>query len=165
MEKTIAGISTEELFASGHRACAGCGVALAARHALKAAGKNTIVVNATSCLEVFSTPYPETSWKVPWIHGAFENAAAIASGIDRALKTLGKRKETNLLVFGGDGGTFDIGFQALSGAAERGQNFCYVCFDNEAYKHRHTALRGNTKICLNNNKPGRKINTRKNRVQ
>ena len=133
MEEKIAGITTQELFASGHRACAGCGVALAARHALKAAGKNTIVVNATSCLEVFSTPYPETSWKVPWIHGAFENAAAIASGIDRALKTLGKRKDTNLLVFGGDGGTFDIGFQALSGAAERGQNFCYVCFDNAAY--------------------------------
>ncbi len=133
MEKTIAGISTEEFFASGHRACAGCGVALAARHALKAAGKNTIVVTATSCLEVFSTPYPETSWKVPWIHGAFENAAAIASGIDRALKTLGKRKDTNLLVFGGDGGTFDIGLQALSGATERGDNFCYVCFDNGAY--------------------------------
>lgn len=133
MEKTIAGISTEEFFASGHRACAGCGVALAARHALKAAGKHTIVVTATSCLEVFSTPYPETSWKVPWIHGAFENAAAIASGIDRALKTVGKRKEINLLVFGGDGGTFDIGLQALSGATERGDNFCYVCFDNAAY--------------------------------
>ena len=133
MDDKIAGITTEEYFASGHRACAGCGSALMARLALKAAGKNTIVVNATGCLEVFSTPYPETAWKVPWIHGAFENAAAIASGIDRALKSMGKRKDINVLAFGGDGGTFDIGFQALSGAAERGDNFCYICYDNGAY--------------------------------
>ncbi|MDD5086894.1 MAG: pyruvate synthase subunit PorB [Candidatus Nanoarchaeia archaeon] len=133
MNDKIAGITTEEHFASGHRACAGCGAALMARLALKAAGKNTIVVNATGCLEVFSTPYPETAWKIPWIHGAFENAAAIASGVNRALKSLGKRKDVNVLVFGGDGGTFDIGFQALSGAAERGENFCYICYDNGAY--------------------------------
>lgn len=128
----ILGLSEEELLEFGHNACAGCGEALAARFVLKAAGKNTIVVNATGCLEVFSTPYPQTAWKIPWIHGAFENAAAIASGVERALKKLGKQK-VNVLAFGGDGGTFDIGFQALSGMAERGHNVCYVCYDNEAY--------------------------------
>ncbi len=133
MEEKICEIDSEEYFAPGHRACAGCGAAIAVRHALKAAGKEVIVVNATGCLEVFSTPYPETAWRVPWIHGAFENAAAIASGIDRALKHMGKRDKINVLVFGGDGGTFDIGFQALSGATERGDNFCYVCYDNNAY--------------------------------
>ncbi|MBW3000184.1 pyruvate synthase subunit beta [Candidatus Woesearchaeota archaeon] len=129
----IANLPLDEYLASGHSGCAGCGQALAARIALKAGGKNTIVVNATGCLEVFSTPYPLTAWRIPWIHGAFENAAAIASGVDRALKKLKKRDKINLLVFAGDGGTFDIGFQALSGATERGHNFCYVCFDNGAY--------------------------------
>ena len=126
-------IPKDELFAKGHRACAGCGAAIMVRLALKAAGKNTIVVCATGCLEVFSTPYPQTSWKVPFIHVAFENAAAVASGIDKALEKLGKREKTNILVFGGDGGTFDIGLQALSGAAERGDNICYICYDNAAY--------------------------------
>jgi pyruvate ferredoxin oxidoreductase beta subunit len=130
-KKEINKIPTEELFAQGHRACAGCGPAIVARMILKAAGKNTIVVNATGCLEVASTPYPQSAWKIPWIHGAFENASAIASGVDAALKKLNKK--TNLIVIGGDGGTFDIGFQALSGAAERGHNFCYICYDNGAY--------------------------------
>ncbi|MCP3684908.1 MAG: pyruvate synthase subunit beta [bacterium] len=130
---TILGIPEHELFASGHRACAGCGSALAIRHALKAAGKNTIVVQATGCMEVVSTPFPETSWMVPYIHVAFENAAAVASGVDTALKKQGKRETTNVLVFGGDGGTFDIGIQAISGAMERGQRFCYVCNDNGGY--------------------------------
>jgi len=129
----INNISTEELFAPGHRACAGCGQSLAVRFVMKAAGKNTIVSNATGCLEVFSTPYPETSWRVPWIHGAFETAASVASGIDKALIKLKKRKKINLLALAGDGGTFDIGLQALSGAAERGHTFAYVCFDNGAY--------------------------------
>ncbi|MBD3313188.1 pyruvate synthase subunit beta [Candidatus Woesearchaeota archaeon] len=129
----INNIPTDELFASGHRACAGCGQALAVRLVMKAAGKNTIVANATGCLEVFSTPYPETSWRVPWIHGAFETAASVASGVDKALVKQKKRKKVNLLAFGGDGGTFDIGFQALSGAAERGHKLTYVCFDNGAY--------------------------------
>lgn len=128
---TIAGLPEEELFAQGHRACAGCGQAIAVRLVMKAAGKNTIVANATGCLEVFSTPYPESAWRVPWIHVAFENAAAVASGIAASLKYKGEKH--NLLVFGGDGGTFDIGLQALSGAAERGHNFCYVCYDNGAY--------------------------------
>ncbi len=131
--KEINNIPTEELFASGHRACAGCAAALAVRYALKAAGKNTIVVQATGCAEVFSTPYPQTSWRVPWIHGAFENAASIASGVHRALKMQGKRKKTNILVIGGDGGTFDIGFQFISGAFERGERFTYICYDNGAY--------------------------------
>ncbi len=122
----------EEYFARGHRACAGCGSALAIRHVLKAAGKNTIIAQATGCMEVVSTPYPETAWKLPWIHVLFENAAAAASGIEVALKKLNK-KDINVLAIGGDGGTFDIGLQALSGAIERGHKFCYVCIDNEAY--------------------------------
>ncbi len=121
-----------ELFASGHRACAGCGSALAMRHAMKAAGKNTIVVQATGCMEVVSTPYPETSWEVPYIHAAFENAAAVASGIRRALKVL-NRDDVNVVASAGDGGTFDIGFQALSGAAERREKICYICNENGAY--------------------------------
>ena len=128
---TTAGLPDEELFAQGHRACAGCGSAIAMRHILKAAGKNTIVVSATGCMEVVSSPYPETSWKVPWIHVAFENAAAVACGIAEALKA--QKKDTNVLAIAGDGGTFDIGFQALSGAIEREHNFCFVCYDNAAY--------------------------------
>ncbi len=129
----INNIPTEEHFASGHRACAGCGQSLAVRMVMKAAGKNTIVTNATGCLEVFSTPYPETSWRVPWIHGAFETAASVASGVDSALRKQKKRSKVNILALAGDGGTFDIGLQALSGAAERGHKFTYVCFENGAY--------------------------------
>jgi len=129
----IMGLEEEEYFAQGHRACAGCGAAIILRHALKAAGPKTIVVSATGCMEVVSSPYPETAWRVPWIHVAFENAAAVASGIDAALRRIGKRDEVNILVIGGDGGTFDIGLQALSGAAERGHKFTYLCYDNEAY--------------------------------
>lgn len=131
----ILGIPEEEYFEKGHRGCAGCGPAIAMRHALKAAGKNTIVVMATGCMEVVSTPYPETAWKVPWIHGAFENSAAIASGIDKALVRLGTREKLNVLVIAGDGGTFDIGFQALSGMLERGHRVCYICYDNGAYSN------------------------------
>jgi pyruvate ferredoxin oxidoreductase beta subunit len=124
-------IPTVELFAQGHRACSGCGGALAMRLALKASGKNVVVSHATGCMEVISSPFPETAWKVPWIHVAFENAAATASGIDFALKKLGS--DAKVMCFGGDGGTFDIGFQALSGAAERGHDICYICYDNGAY--------------------------------
>lgn len=127
----INNLPKEELFAPGHRACAGCGASLAARIMLKATGKDVIVVNATGCLEVVSTPYPETAWRVPWIHAAFENNSAVASGIKEALKML--KKKTNVLCVGGDGATFDIGFQALSGALERGHDFCYCLYDNEAY--------------------------------
>lgn len=133
MSEKITGIAKEELFASGHRACTGCGEALILRHVMKAAGRNAIAVMATGCMEVVSTPYPETAWETPWIHGAFENNSAIASGIHRALKVKGNRDKINIVVFGGDGASFDIGFGALSGAIERGDKFTYICTDNEAY--------------------------------
>ncbi len=129
----VKGLPYEEYFASGHRACAGCGEALVIRHVVKAAGPNSIAVMSTGCMEVVSTPYPETAWEIPWIHSAFENNAAVASGIDAALKMQGKRKGINLLVFGGDGASFDIGFGALSGALERGHKFTYIATDNGAY--------------------------------
>lgn len=131
--KEVKGLNFEELFASGHRACAGCGEALVLRHVLKAAGKKTFVVMATGCMEVVSTPYPQTAWRLPWVHGAFENVPAIASGIHSALRAIGKREGVNVLAIGGDGASFDIGFGALSGAIERGDKFTYIATDNEAY--------------------------------
>jgi len=128
---TINQLPKLELFAQGHRACSGCGPAITMRMALKAAGPNTIVCHATGCMEVVSTPYPQTSWRLPWIHVAFENAAAVASGIVASLKKQGK--DTNVLVIAGDGGTFDIGIQALSGAVERDTDFTYICYVNDAY--------------------------------
>lgn len=129
----IAGLPEEEYLASGHTACAGCAAPLVVRTVLKTTGKDTIVCNATGCLEVFTTPHPRSAWKVPWIHSAFENAAAVASGVDAALKMNKKRDKTHIVVFGGDGSTFDIGFGAISGAFERGEKIIYVCYDNEAY--------------------------------
>ncbi len=126
-------MASDDLLSPGHRGCAGCGMASAVRMVLQAAGPNTIVANATGCLEVMTTAYPESAWKIPWIHAAFENAAAVASGIDVALKKLGRRDGVNILAFGGDGGTYDIGFQALSGMLERRNNVTYIVFDNEAY--------------------------------
>jgi pyruvate ferredoxin oxidoreductase beta subunit len=120
------------LFASGHTACAGCGQAIAARLVVETAGPNTIIANATGCLEVFSTKYPESSWGVPWIHSLFENAGAVASGIERALKYKG-REDIQVIAQAGDGGTADIGLQALSGMWERGHNILSICYDNEAY--------------------------------
>ncbi|MCM8799628.1 MAG: thiamine pyrophosphate-dependent enzyme [Candidatus Omnitrophica bacterium] len=121
------------LFAPGHTACAGCGQAIAARLVIETAGSNTIVANNTGCLEVFSSRYPESSWGVPWIHSLFENAAAVASGIELALKYLGKKENINIIAQAGDGGTADIGFQALSGMFERGHDCLAICYDNEAY--------------------------------
>lgn len=123
-----------EGFASGHTACAGCGAAIAMRHIMKVAGKNTIVTIATGCMEVVSTAYPTTSWKVPCIHSAFENTAATASGIEDSLKKQGK-KNVNVVAIAGDGGTFDIGLQALSGMLERGHRVLFICYDNEAYQN------------------------------
>ncbi|MFC1897705.1 pyruvate synthase subunit PorB [Chloroflexota bacterium] len=128
----------EEMFAPGHRACIGCGEALAVRLAFKALGQNTIVVNATGCIEIIASQLPYTSWRIPWIHTLFENTAAVASGIEAGIKALIKKgrrtdKDTKVVAIAGDGGTSDIGFQALSGALERGHNFLYICFDNEAY--------------------------------
>jgi len=124
---------SKTLFNSGHTACAGCGQSMAARLVIDAAGPNTIVVNNTGCLEVFSTKYPESSWGIPWIHSLFENAAAVASGVESAIKYLGKADSINIIAQGGDGSTADIGLQALSGMLERGHNILYVCYDNEAY--------------------------------
>lgn len=141
-------VEKPELFTSGHRACAGCGPAIALRQVMKAARGPTIVTNATGCMEVVSTIYPYTAWKVPWIHTAFENAAANASGIEAALKVM-KRKgrlseDVDVVAFAGDGGTFDIGIQALSGAAERGHDFLYVLYDNEAYMNTGIQRSGGT---------------------
>ena len=131
-------VDREELFLPGHRACIGCGEALALRLACKALGKNTIVVNATGCIEIISSQLPYTSWRIPWIHTLFENTAAVASGIESGIKAQIKKggrtdKDTQVVAMAGDGGTSDIGLQALSGALERGHNFLYLCFDNEAY--------------------------------
>ncbi len=122
----------DELLARGHRACAGCGVAIAIRQILKAVGKNCIVVNATGCSEIFTTPYPESAWKVPYVHCVFENAASIASGVKKALEVEG-REEVHVVCIAGDGATYDIGFGALSGMFERGDDVLYICYDNEAY--------------------------------
>ena len=122
---------TCELVDCGHRACGGCGPAFAARMILKGSGPNSIVCASTGCMEVFSTPYPQTAWKVPWIHSLFENAAAVASGVESALRKQGR--DEHVLCICGDGATFDIGIQCISGAFERGHNITYVCYDNEAY--------------------------------
>jgi pyruvate ferredoxin oxidoreductase beta subunit len=120
----------------GHRACQGCGEALGARYALDAAlracGGDMIAANATGCLEVFSTPYPESSWQLPWVHSLFGNAPAVATGIAAALKAKG-RTSTRVVGQGGDGGTVDIGFACLSGMFERNDDVLYICYDNEGY--------------------------------
>lgn len=123
----------ESLLAPGHKACAGCGEALAARLIMDTAGPDTIVTAATGCLEVFSTLYPQSAWKMPWIHSLFENSAAVAAGIEVALKALGREKEAKVIAQGGDGATADIGVGCLSGMLERGHDILYVCYDNEAY--------------------------------
>jgi pyruvate ferredoxin oxidoreductase beta subunit len=121
---------------SGHRACQGCGEALGARYAIdaamRAANNQLICVNATGCLEVFSTPYPETSWQIPWIHSLFGNAAAVASGVAAAMRRKGQN-DVRVVAQGGDGGTTDIGFGCLSGMFERNDDVLYICYDNEAY--------------------------------
>ncbi|HBI33739.1 MAG TPA: pyruvate ferredoxin oxidoreductase [Candidatus Moranbacteria bacterium] len=122
---------------SGHATCQGCGIPAIVRHVLGATDEPVIVANATGCLEVTTTIYPYTAWKVPYVHSVFGNAAATAAGIDAAQKALMKsgkiKKKAKVVVFGGDGGTYDIGLQALSGALERGHDFLYVCYDNEGY--------------------------------
>jgi pyruvate ferredoxin oxidoreductase beta subunit len=131
-------------FLPGHRACAGCGQASAVRIIMEAAAPNVIVANATGCLEVFSTPYPETAWGVPWIHSLFENHPAVASGIEAALKKQGKLDQIRVMAFGGDGATLDIGFGALSGMFERNHDVLYVCMDNEAYMNTGVQRSGST---------------------
>jgi pyruvate ferredoxin oxidoreductase beta subunit len=120
----------------GHRACQGCGEALGAPYvvdtAMRATGNQLIAVNATGCLEVFSTPYPETSWQLPWLHSLFGNAPSVATGVAAALRAKG-RPDVRVLAQGGDGGTVDIGFGTLSGMFERNDDVLFVCYDNEAY--------------------------------
>jgi len=123
---------TENLFTQGHTACAGCGMAIVVRHILDVMGKDTIVVNATGCLEIVSSAYPRSAWEVPYIHCLFENAASVASGVVHCLRAKGN-DHTKVLVIGGDGASYDIGFGILSGALERNEDILYICYDNEAY--------------------------------
>ncbi len=128
---------TEERLVEGHRLCAGCAEPIIARQVLMATDKPVVVANATGCFEVSTTIYPFSSWNVPWIHTAFENAPATMSGVEAAYNSLKRQgkldQEIKFIAFGGDGATYDIGFQSLSGAIERGHDFLYVCFNNEAY--------------------------------
>jgi len=138
-----------DLFLSGHRACSGCGPATVLRLIMKATRGPTIVTEATGCMEVVSSIYPYTSWAVPWLHTAFENAAANASGIDAALKAMRKKgkvkqEHIDIIAIAGDGGTYDIGLQALSGAVERGHDFLFVLYDNEAYMNTGIQRSGGT---------------------
>src|SRR4030042_2083607 len=131
-------VKKEENFAPGHRACIGCREALAIRQTFKALDNNVIVANATGCMEIVASQLPFTSWQVPWIHTLFENTAAVASGIEAAYKAMRRKgaklpENTKIIAIAGDGGTTDIGLQALSGAMERGHDFTYICYDNEAY--------------------------------
>ena len=125
--------------AGGHALCQGCGVPLVVRTVLNTFTQPVVVVNATGCLEVATTRFPATAWNVPWLHVAFENAAAVASGVESAQRALRRRhalptdEDVAVVVFAGDGGTYDIGLQALSGALERGHRLLFVCYDNEAY--------------------------------
>lgn len=116
---------------SGHRACSGCGEAMAARMVTDLIGPDAIYINATGCLQVFSSHNQQSAWQAPWIHSVFANAAAVASGVEAALRIRGRK--TPVVVQAGDGGTFDIGLQCLSGMIERGHDVLFVCYDNEAY--------------------------------
>ncbi len=129
-----------DLLTGGHRACAGCTGANIIRQVLLAAGPDTVLGCATGCMEVVTTIFPYTAWKIPFIHSAFENSAATVSGVETAFRALKKRGDLpvardkmNFIAMGGDGGTYDIGLQSLSGAMERGHKMLYVCYDNEAY--------------------------------
>ncbi len=132
---------------AGHRACQGCGEALGARYvidaAMRASGNQLVAVNATGCLEVFSSPYPESAWQIPWLHSLFGNAPAVASGVAAALKAQGNTT-IKVIAQGGDGATVDIGFGCLSGMFERNDNVLYICYDNEAYMNTGVQRSGST---------------------
>jgi pyruvate ferredoxin oxidoreductase beta subunit len=128
----------EERFTHGHRMCAGCGAPIVVKQVLMATDYPIVASNATGCLEVSTCISEYTAWKIPWIHSAFENAAATISGVEAMYRSLVKQgrmqeREVKFIAFGGDGGTYDIGFQSLSGAMERGHDMLYVCYDNGAY--------------------------------
>ncbi len=139
--------------ASGHSTCAGCGIPAIVRTVLAATDDPVVVINATGCLEVTTTLYPYSAWKVPYIHSAFENAAATAAGVEtayNALKKKGKiKKKINFVVFAGDGGTYDIGLQALSGMLERGHNVLFVAYDNQGYMNTGGQRSGATPLGAN----------------
>lgn len=125
----------EHLLNPGHTACPGCGQLIAARQVIDACGPDTIIANATGCLEVTTSKHPTSSWKVPWIHSLFENPSAVATGILAAVKHKGLDGKVKILAQGGDGSTFDIGFGLISGMWERGDNILYVCYDTEVYSN------------------------------
>ncbi|MFA4971680.1 MAG: pyruvate synthase subunit PorB [bacterium] len=143
-------VTKDESFAPGHRACVGCAEALAVRQVAKAVGRNAIMVNATGCMEIIASCYPDTSWEIPWIHTLFENTAAVASGVEAALKALKRKgrmdpaRRIKVVSMGGDGATADIGIQALSGMLERGHDVLYICYDNEAYMNTGIQRSGST---------------------
>jgi pyruvate ferredoxin oxidoreductase beta subunit len=147
--KTLKDLPREELFAPGHRMCAGCGAAIAMRWITKTIGPNAVIANATGCVEVTTTPYPETAWMHPYIHVAFENSAAVASGVEAAIKALRRKGrwdagDTKVVVIAGDGGTYDIGLQSLSGMLERRHGVLYILYDNEAYMNTGIQRSGST---------------------
>jgi len=141
---------TPSKMTSGHRLCAGCAEGIVVRQALMATDKPVVVSNATGCFEVSTTIYPYTAWNVPWIHTAFGNVAATAAGVESAYHALKRRgkitDDMRFLAIGGDGGTYDIGFQALSGALERGHQLMYLCLNNEAYMNTGIQRSGATGI-------------------
>lgn len=147
VDRTVqASVARNNSLNSGHRACQGCGEALGARYAvdavMRAAKGDVIAVNATGCLEVFSTPYPESSWRVAWIHSLFANAPCVGTGVAAAMKVMGRN--TRVIAQGGDGATVDIGFGCLSGMFERNDDVLYICYDNEAYMNTGVQRSGST---------------------
>jgi pyruvate ferredoxin oxidoreductase beta subunit len=135
---SLKSLPTQEYLTPGHRLCSGCGAGTTIRQIFTALDKPPIIVNATNCIEVATTPYPYTNWNVNWIHPAFECTAATAAGVEAGLKALQRKgripkTDNPIIAIAGDGGTYDIGFQALSGALERGHNLTYICYSNEAY--------------------------------
>ena len=159
----------EDLLSGGHAACPGCGGPIIIRQALLAAqqdGAKVAVACATGCMEVSTTVYPNSAWKVPFIHNAFENSAATISGAEAAYRSLKKQgkidDDIRFIAFGGDGGTYDIGLQSLSGALERWHNFTYICYDNEAYMNTGIQRSGGTpKGAHTNTAPAGKVSSGK----
>ncbi|MFA6194861.1 MAG: thiamine pyrophosphate-dependent enzyme [Patescibacteria group bacterium] len=139
----IENTKSKKFLAPGHNACAGCGQLSAAQSVMRGLNENVIIANATGCLEVTTTAYPQSSWGLPFIHSLFENAAAVASGILASLKQKGDTK-TKVVVQAGDGGTFDIGIGLVSGMWERGENILYICYDTEAYSNTGYQASGST---------------------
>ena len=143
MSLNIKDLPEENLFTEGHTACPGCGAPIVVRNMMKVLGEDTIIYAPANCLLVFGGTYPKIAWKIPYLHEAFENTGACISGVARALRKKGN-DHTTVLGVAGDGGTYDIGIQALSGAAERNEDVIYVCYDNEAYMNTGIQRSGST---------------------